>query len=52
MKILGLIIIAMPFIAMFLWIWKEAGFVVAAKVFGATAFIVGTASLGVYLTQQ
>jgi hypothetical protein len=48
-EIIGGLIIASPFIALFVWMWKESGLAVAVKVYLLTIILGAYLALGIYL---
>jgi len=52
MKILGLIILALPFVAFFIFVTKSNGVLVALKVFGLTAAIASVVAVGTFLAMD
>lgn len=49
LNILGLVMVAIPFVGLFLCTWSESGIKVALGVFGSVGFLFGFLILGIYL---
>lgn len=47
-KIFGCLLIASPFITLFVWMWKESGIKVALLVYGIALLILSIIGMGVY----